>query len=98
LAIIDGLRRAHGESRRLIEAPVILFEGSEGQELTGWLYLMIAFGWDAYLFASPFGGRMIQTSHHDVISIFANTQSDFDAAQKIVDAFNLKVHRTTLPT
>src|SRR6266436_4149808 len=41
MAIIAGLRRAHGEQRRLIDAPGHVFEFSEHGELIGWVSLMM---------------------------------------------------------
>src|ERR1051325_9841545 len=63
MAIVSGLRHAHGEQRHLIDAPGHVFEFKERNELVGWVSLMMSFGWDGHLFTSPFRGSMFQTSH-----------------------------------
>jgi len=82
MAIISGLRRAHGEHRGLIDAPGHIFEASERDELIGWVSLMINFGWDGYLFALPFRGSMFQTSHEDFVWAVSLTPEHFNEARK----------------
>ena len=95
MAIISGLRRAHGEQRRLIDAPGHIFEASERDELIGWVSLMINFGWDGYLFALPFRGSMFQTSHEDFVWAVSSAPEHFNEARKLVRKYELKIHRET---
>ena len=87
MAIISGLRRANGEERNLIDAPGHLFEVSERAELTGWVSLMMTFGWDAYLFTLPFRGSVFQTSHEDFIWLGTSTADRFGEARKLVGKY-----------
>lgn len=95
MAIIDGLRRAHGEGRRLIDAPGHVFEASDREELTGWVSLMMNFGWDGYLFTLPFRGSMFQISHEDFVWVVTSTPDPFSEAQKLVRKYQLKIRRQT---
>jgi hypothetical protein len=95
MAIISGLRRAHGEQRRLIDAPGHLFEVSERDELTGWVALMMGFGWDGYLFGLPFRGSIFQTSHEDFVWAVTSTPDRFSVAREMVRKYELKVYRET---
>lgn len=76
MALVQALRRGHNETKDLINAPGHLFEWCELEELGGWVALMLAWGWDAYLFTVPFTERMFQTSHED--SVWITAASDLD--------------------
>jgi len=95
MALISSLRRSHGEHRLLIEAPGHVFTGSERDELIGWISLVMCFGWDGYLFTSPFQGCMFQTSHEDFIWFLSADAKRFAEAQRIVREYELKIHRET---
>jgi hypothetical protein len=95
MAIISGLRRAHGEHRKLLDAPGHLFASGEREELTGWVSLMMSFGWDGHLFPFPFRGSMFQTSHEDFVWVVASDTNQFGQARKVVRKYELKIHRET---
>jgi len=95
MAIISGLRSAHGEGRRLIDAPGHVFAFGERDELTGWVSLMMNFGWDGYLFTFPFRGSMFQTSHEDFVWVVTSDANQFTEARKQVRKYDLKIHRET---
>jgi hypothetical protein len=95
MAIISGLRRAHGEARRLIDAPGHLFESGEREELVGWVSLMMNFGWDGHLFSLPFRGSTFQTSHEDIVWAGTTDAGQFSEAQKLARKYELKIHRET---
>jgi hypothetical protein len=95
MALISSLRRSHGERRLLIEAPGHVFAESERDELTAWVSLMMCFGWDGYLFATPFQGSMFQTSHEDFVWLLSASVERFTKAQQIVRAYELKIYRET---
>jgi hypothetical protein len=96
MALVSSLRKSHGEHRRLIEAPGHIFAAGERDEMIGWVFLMMCFGWDAYLFASPFQGNMFQTSHEDFVWLLSSDANRFSEAQRIIRGYELKIHRETL--
>ena len=98
MAIVEGLRRAHGECRRLIEAPGHLFEWEERDELIGWIALMMSFGWDGHLFVSPFHGAVFQTSHEDFVRVTTSCAEHFAAVKQLVHNFKAEINRETKPT
>jgi hypothetical protein len=93
MALVLGLRRAHGESRRLIDAPGHLFDSKEKDELVGWVNSMMTFGWDGYLFASPFHGNMFQTSHEDFLWATAASAEAFAEARRFPRKYDLEIYR-----
>jgi hypothetical protein len=95
MALVSSLRKSHGEQRLLIEAPGHVFTYSEKEELIGWIYLMMCFGWDGYLFASPFRGNMFQTSHEDFVWLLSSDAKHFAEAQRLVREYKLKIYRET---
>ena len=95
MAIISGLRRAHGEQRRLIDAPGHLFEFSERDELVAWVSLMMSFGWDGHLFTSPFCGSVFQTSHEDFIWVVTSDQQQFGEVKQFVRKYGVEIYRET---
>ena len=90
MALIASLRRSHGELRWLIDAPGHVFGADERNELIGWIYLMECFGWDAYLFASPYHGKMLQIFDEDFIRIISSQSDHFGEAREIARANELK--------
>jgi hypothetical protein len=95
-ALVTALRCGHGERRSLIDAPGHLFRAEERNELVGWVFLMMGFGWDAYLFVSPFRGSMFQTSHEDFVWTTTSEVQVHRRAQQIVRDYKLTVRRETL--
>jgi hypothetical protein len=95
MAIALALRRAHGEERHLIDAPGHLFTWQEKDELVGWIALLICFGWDGFLFASPFKGSMFQTSHEDFLWATAASAECFAVAKQFPRRHGLEIYRET---
>jgi hypothetical protein len=95
LTLISSLRKGHGEHRPLIEAPGHVFAESERDELIGWVSLMMCFGWDGYLFTSPFQGSLFQTSHEDFVWLWSSVAGRFAEAQRIIRGYDLTIHRET---
>ncbi len=95
MALISSSRKSHGEHRWLIEAPGHIFAGSERDELTAWVWMMMCFGWDGYLFATPYRGCMFQTSHEDFVRLLSSDAESFSEAQRIVREYGLEIYRTT---
>jgi hypothetical protein len=91
MAIVDGLRRGHGDRRRVLEAPGHVFESGEKAEVTGWLALLLAFGWDAHFHPSPFRGNGLQTTQLGAVRVIAAELERREAARAIAEAFDLDV-------
>ena len=91
MALVQALRRSHQDSRQLIDAPGHLFDWTELEELGGWVTLTLAWGWDAYLFANPFTGRMFQTSHEDFVWMTVANASDLRPMKESVARHSLRV-------
>ena len=94
-AIVLGLRRNHGELRSLMDAPGHVFGADESDELTAWVYLLIGFGCDGYVFASPYPGAMFQTSHEDFVWLLSDSLDRFSESQRIARDHGLKIIRQT---
>ena len=95
MALVSGLRRAHGDQRALIESPGHVFDRSEAAELAGWLSLTVRFGWDGQVIPRPFRGDAFNTSHHDTIQVWSATVERFNVAREAVQFFGLQVVRET---
>lgn len=94
-AIVSGLRDAHGEQRSLLDAPGHMFKFNEREELTGWVSLMMNFGWDSHLFTFPFDGSMFHTSHEDLVWLVTSDPGKFSKVRKSVRKYELEIHRET---
>lgn len=53
MALVDAVRRSHGELRWLIDAPGHLYKLDEKDELISMFWLTIAFGWSSYIYPAP---------------------------------------------
>jgi hypothetical protein len=95
MAITKALRRGHNELRSLMEAPGHLFNWEEREELIGWVALMINFGWDSYVFPSPFSGEMFKTSHEDFLWVSTSAGEKLKAARNFPRKYGLQIHRET---
>ena len=91
MAIVDALRRGHGDRRRVLEAPGHVFESGEKAEVTGWLALLLAFGWDAHFHPSPYRGDGLQTSKLDAVRVMAAGLERREAARAIAATFHLDI-------
>lgn len=90
MALIDGLRRSHGETRRLIEAPGHLFTQEERPELVGWVFLTLGFRCDSRLRVRPFRGDSVDTSHHDWVAVCSATRERLVAVKEAVSQLGLR--------
>lgn len=93
MELVSFMRERHGEHRLLIEAPGHVFASTERHELTRWVFMTMGFGWDGYLFTSPFRGSMLQTSHEDFVWLLSAGLERFVQARSIVRRHGLKIHR-----
>jgi hypothetical protein len=62
-------RVAHGESRRLYEAPAHQFGPHETEDVSRVIAFALALGWDALLAAKP-GRRLLALSHDDRMEVY----------------------------
>lgn len=81
MALIDSLRRRHGERRPLIEAPGHVFTPAEVSEATGQSYLPIIFAWSAYMYLAS-GLATVYFWEGDLVDFWT---SDSGATKKVED-------------
>jgi hypothetical protein len=93
MALVQALRRSHRENRPLIEAIGHWFPSGEREELTGWIFLMMSFCWDSYLFVNPFSGSMLQTSHAELVWFTTSDPEILALAKAGIREYDVKVHR-----
>jgi hypothetical protein len=72
MPLIRTLRAAHGESRPLIDAPALHFEGSDDDAAFSFFMLGALFLWDCYLLA-PSGESGVFLSHDEFLRVFARS-------------------------
>jgi hypothetical protein len=90
MAVIQAIRRSHGEHRMLIDAPGHLFEAKERDELIGMFYLTVMFGWSAYLYF-PAAKATIFNWEGDLIDLWSADAEHFSKFSSIIDTFQLRV-------
>jgi hypothetical protein len=95
MALIRALRRGGDSPRPLIDTPGHPFSCEEKDELVGWVFLMMNFGWDGFVFPHPFWGSMFQTSHEDFVWITAADQDRFSLASRLVHGCGAEIYRET---
>ena len=93
--LISQLRKSHGENTLMIDTPGHLFNFDEKEELIGWVYLMMMFGWDGYLFVLPFRQSMFQTSHENFVWVLSSDKKQFTQIQKTIHEYKVNVWRET---
>jgi hypothetical protein len=74
-----------------LDATGHVFGADKFDELTAWVYLLIGFGWDDYVFASPYPGAMFQTSHENFVWLLSDNLDRFSEAQRIARDHQLKI-------
>jgi hypothetical protein len=94
MALIDALRRAHGEHRWLIDAPGHLFATTEQAEAIGHTYLSLIFSWSAYLYLES-GAATLNFWEGDLIDFWSPDESLTQTVFELVQSFELRV--TTQP-
>lgn len=90
MAIIMGLRRAHGNQRLLIDAPGHLFGKAEKDEAIAHCYLSAMFGWRAYLYL-PSGAVTLQIWKGDLLDVWTADEALEDAIRNIAIEFDLQI-------
>jgi len=96
MAIVLTMRRGYAEHRALLAAPGLLFAWEERELLIAWLFFLTTFGWDGYLFPSPFAGSMLQTSHDDFLRITSSNAEHLALAASLPRKYDLAIYRETL--
>jgi hypothetical protein len=71
LDLFYGYRRSLGENRPLIDAPVHLFERTEGGAFISILCMVFYFVWDAWVFDVE-GKALVRISHDEWLEVRAN--------------------------
>lgn len=95
MALMDSMRRGHGEDRWLIESPGHLFAPSEAPEAIGHCYLALMFGWSAYLYLGS-GAVTILFWEGDLVDVWSPNDALAGAVREVVRGFELRV--TSEPT
>jgi hypothetical protein len=90
MALIDSLRRGHGEQRRLIDAPGHCFGLAEEAECIGHCYLAVTFGWSAYLYISS-GAATVHFWEGDLVDFWSLDESLTQKVLSIVHSYELRV-------
>jgi len=90
MAVMESLRRGHGEQRRLIDAPGHLFEATEKDEAIGHCYLAVIFHWTAYLYLAS-GAVTLLFWEGDLIDVWNPSKTMSPAIEEVVRKFELPV-------
>ena len=90
MALVNSLRRGHGEHRWLIDAPGHLFESPEEAEAIGHCYLAVTFGWSAYLYLAS-GVATVFFWEGDLVDFWSSDESLTQAVLRVVREFDLRV-------
>jgi hypothetical protein len=90
MALIDSLRRAHGERRWLIDAPGHLFASTEQAEAIGHSYLPLVFNWSAYLYLAS-GFATLYFWEGDLIDFWSPDEKLTQTVLQLVQRFELRV-------
>lgn len=62
--VFDRLRRSYGETRRLIDSPGHIFDGTEIEDATSFVTIAALFLWDCYV-VNPNGTKLLYLSHDE---------------------------------
>ena len=90
MALVDSLRRGHGEHRWLIDVPGHLFAPTEGAEAIGHCYLAVMFGWSAYLYLAS-GAATVFFWEGDLVDVWSPDERLIQAILGIVESYELRV-------
>lgn len=90
MAVVQSLRRAHGEEHPLTEKPGHLFSANERAEAVGHCYLALIFGWSAYLYLST-GVASLYFWEGDLIDFYTSDNSLTERLREILNRFALRI-------
>lgn len=90
MALVDSLRRGHGERRDLIDAPGHLFTSAELAEAIAHCYVAVMFGWSAYLYL-PSGAATIYFWEGDLVDFWSADESLIKAVREIIQTYELRI-------
>jgi hypothetical protein len=90
MALVDSLRRGHGERRALIDAPGHFFSASEQDETIAHCYLAVMFGWTAYLYL-PSGAATVLFWEGDLIDFWCGDEHLIQAVRATVQTYDLRI-------
>jgi len=90
MELLIRLRKGHGENRTLINTPGHVLVKDEREELVGFLFLMMAFGWDSLLLAAR-PTRIILISHDNFIKVLHGCEQKVLRIQEIVKTFGIQI-------
>ena len=92
MLVVDALRRCHGESRHLIEAPGHLFGKDEIHECAALANLVMTFGWSAYVYEIN-DGTTYNLWEGDLIDYWSDNSDVADHVTKALKVFGLNLVR-----
>lgn len=88
--LVMTLRRAHGETRRLIDAPALRFDASDQEDAFSFLVAYVLFLWDCYVLV-PSGESGFFLSHDEFGRVFGRSPDASIALTRRLEAFGLDV-------
>lgn len=90
MALMDSLRRGHGERRRMLDAPGHLFGPHEEAETIGYCYLTVTFCWSAYLYLAS-GNATLHFWEGDLIDFWSPEKRVTETVREVVRSYELRV-------
>ena len=90
MAIMNSLRRAHGETRPLIDAPGHEFTELEGPEAIGHCSLALGFQWSAYLYFAS-GTISVLFWEGDLVDVWGTDRKLMLDVRSFVREFKLQI-------
>jgi hypothetical protein len=90
MALIDSLRRGHGEHRPLIDAPGHLFTPAEQAEAIGHSYLAVTFRWSAYFHLAP-GAATVFFLEGDLIDFWSADEKLKQTVRGVIQTYELRL-------
>ena len=90
MALIDSLRRGHGEPRPLIEAPGHVFTPTEVSEAIGQSYLPIIFAWSAYMYLAS-GLATVYFWEGDLVDFWTSDGGTAKKIEAVIEQYGLRV-------
>jgi hypothetical protein len=90
MALVDSLRRGHGERRALIDAPGHLFSSAEQAEAIAHCYLSVMFGWTAYLYL-PSGAATVLFWEGELVDFWSADRCLIQATRDTIQTYELRI-------
>jgi hypothetical protein len=90
MALMDSLRRGHGEHRSLIDAPGHLFTPTEQAEAIGHSYLAVVFGWSAYLYLAS-GAATVLLWEGDLVDFWSKDERMIQRVRAVIQTYELRL-------